>query len=149
MQLHLGGGTPTYLSISELRHLLQSLNEQFTLSPDGEYSIELDPRVTTPEHLTLLRKHGFNRLSLGVQDFSHDVQAAVNRIQSFEQTSNIITYARELGFRSINLDLIYGLPLQNRENFRSTLELVLQLSPERIALFNFAYLPSTHPFQRK
>jgi len=149
-QLHFGGGTPTYLEIGEFECLLGRIRKNFSLddSQEREFSIEIDPRVTSKEQLKYLYDWGFNRLSLGVQDFTPQVQQAVNRIQDYDTVSEMVNYARELGFESINFDLIYGLPHQTPETFRQTIEQVLTLKPARIALFSYAHLPSLRPFQK-
>ncbi len=126
-QLHWGGGTPTYYTAAELVRLFARLRRHFTFTPDAEIAVEIDPRVTSPEHLTELRALGFNRLSMGVQDFAPEVQAAVNRVQSYELTRSLVEHARALGFRSINVDLIYGLPYQTTDGFSRTLDQVLTL----------------------
>jgi oxygen-independent coproporphyrinogen-3 oxidase len=148
-QLHLGGGTPTFLSDDELRELMAMLRRSFTLAPGGEYSIEVDPRTVDAARLRTLSQLGFNRLSFGVQDFDPDVQKAVHRIQPFEQVSTLMAQARELAFDSINVDLIYGLPLQTPESFARTLEQVLTLRPDRIALYGYAHLPERFKPQRR
>lgn len=140
-QLHWGGGTPTYYPADRLARLFGRLRQHFTFAPDAEIGVEIDPRVTSPEQLTVLRELGFNRLSMGVQDFAPEVQQAVNRIQSYELTKALVDHARALGFRSINIDLIYGLPYQTREGFGRTLEQVLTLRPERVAVYSFAFVP--------
>lgn len=149
-QLHFGGGTPTYISEEQIKQLFEQINQNFQLdfASDSEFSIEIDPRVTSFEQLKLLRSLGFNRLSLGIQDFNEKVQIAVNRLQSFEMIAQMLDYCRELGFESINFDLIYGLPFQSVEGFKETLEKVIKLNPDRIALFNYAHLPSLRPFQK-
>jgi oxygen-independent coproporphyrinogen-3 oxidase len=150
-QLHLGGGTPTFLSHAELRHLMASLGKHFTLLDDdsGDYSIEIDPREADWSTMGLLRELGFNRVSLGVQDLDPKVQRAVNRLQSIEETRDILEAARTLQFRSVNLDLIYGLPLQTPENFAHTLNQVIALQPDRLSLFNYAHLPERFMPQRR
>ena len=148
-QLHLGGGTPTFLSHDEMRQLLASVREHFTLVPNGEYSIEVDPRKVDSATVELLAELGFNRMSVGVQDFAEDVQKAVNRIQSFEETQLVIDAARANGFKSISLDLIYGLPKQNVISFNRTLEQVLEISPDRISLYSYAHLPGLFKPQRR
>jgi oxygen-independent coproporphyrinogen-3 oxidase len=148
-QLHFGGGTPTFLTNDELRALMQTLTGPFALAPKGEFSIEVDPRSTPPDKVRALAELGFNRMSVGVQDFDPDVQRAVNRLQSFEITQATIDAARGSGFRSVNLDLIYGLPKQTRETFARTLDKVLVLSPERIALYHYAHLPDRFKPQRR
>jgi oxygen-independent coproporphyrinogen-3 oxidase len=148
-QLHFGGGTPTFLSNDELRELMAMLTSHFPLAPKGEYSIEVDPRSTPPDKVAALAELGFNRMSVGVQDFDPDVQKAVNRLQSFEMTRATIDAARKANFKSVNLDLIYGLPKQSRTTFAKTLDKVLVLSPERIALYHYAHLPERFKPQRR
>jgi oxygen-independent coproporphyrinogen-3 oxidase len=149
VQVHWGGGTPTYLSSDQLARLITKLKASFTFSPEAEIALEVDPRVTTAEQLAVLRQHGFNRLSMGVQDFDLAVQQAVHRVQSVAQTSALMAEARRLGFESINLDLIYGLPHQTPASFATTLETVIALAPERIALYSFAFVPWVSPHQNK
>ncbi len=148
-QLHFGGGTPTFLSNEELARLMDVLAARFPLAPRGEVSIEVDPRSTPPDKVMALGKLGFNRISVGVQDFEPEVQRAVNRLQSFEMTQATIEAARSADFRSVNLDLIYGLPKQTRETFARTLDKVMVLSPERIALYHYAHLPDRFKPQRR
>ncbi len=148
-QMHLGGGSPTFLSDSELTDLLDMIKRHFKLEPGGEFSIEVDPRTVTPDRLRHLHQLGFNRLSFGVQDFDPAVQKAVHRVQPAEQVFALVQAAREIGFESVNVDLIYGLPLQTPESFRHTLELVKQLRPERIALYAYAHLPTRFKPQRR
>lgn len=148
-QLHLGGGTPTFLSHDEMRGLMAMLRRHFDFSEDAEISIEIDPRTVTPETLNLLAELGFNRTSLGVQDFDAQVQTAVHRIQPFEMVEKCINESRAAGFQSINFDLIYGLPKQNLESFSRTLDQVIALSPARIALYNYAHLPTRFKPQRR
>jgi oxygen-independent coproporphyrinogen-3 oxidase len=148
-QLHLGGGTPTYLSSEELQRVMVLLRARFAIEPRAEMSIEIDPRTAPPEKIRALAALGFNRLSIGVQDFDAEVQAAVNRIQSFEVTQASIDAARASGFTSVNLDLIYGLPLQTPARFAATLDRVLELSPDRIALYHYAHLPERFKPQRR
>lgn len=148
-QLHLGGGTPTFLSDAELEDLMSMLRSHFTLVPGGEYSIEVDPRTVTEERLRTLARLGFNRLSFGVQDFDPTVQKAVHRIQPAEQVFALVDAARRIGFESINVDLIYGLPLQTPESFARTLAQVNELRPDRIALYAYAHLPSRFKPQRR
>jgi oxygen-independent coproporphyrinogen-3 oxidase len=148
-QLHFGGGTPTFLSNDELEQLMEVLTKRFPLEERGEFSIEVDPRTTPPDKVETLGRLGFNRMSVGVQDFNPDVQKAVNRLQSFEMTQATVDAARKNGFKSINLDLIYGLPKQNRETFAETLDKVMVLSPERIALYHYAHLPDRFKPQRR
>jgi len=148
-QLHLGGGTPTFLSADELEHLMQMIAARFPLASQGEFSVEVDPRSAPPEKIATLGRLGFNRISIGVQDFEPAVQEAVNRLQSFELTQTVVDAARASGFASINLDLIYGLPRQTRASFARTLDQVLVLDPERIALYHYAHLPDRFKPQRR
>jgi oxygen-independent coproporphyrinogen-3 oxidase len=141
IQFHWGGGTPTYLNPAQLEELFGWTRERFSFSPDAEIGLEVDPRVTSREHLETLRRIGFNRLSLGIQDFTPVVQEAVRRIQPYELTRDLILAARDLGFQSLNVDLIYGLPYQTAASFRDTVEKVLTLSPDRIAMFSYAHVP--------
>ncbi|MBI2620309.1 MAG: oxygen-independent coproporphyrinogen III oxidase [Ignavibacteriales bacterium] len=147
-QIHWGGGTPSYLTPSEILDLGTFVSERFALAPDAEFSVEIDPRGLTYDHMSAFRKIGVNRVSLGVQDFDPRVQAAVNRVQAEELTVRAIQWARTLGIRSINVDLIYGLPLQSVRSFQYTLDEVIALSPERVAAFNFAYIPRIKPQQK-
>ena len=148
-QMHLGGGSPTFLSDVELSDLLDMIRRHFNLVPGGEFSIEVDPRTVTPDRLRHLHQLGFNRLSFGVQDFDPTVQKAVHRVQPAEQVFALVQAARDIGFESVNVDLIYGLPLQTPESFRHTLDLVKQLRPERIALYAYAHLPTRFKPQRR
>jgi oxygen-independent coproporphyrinogen-3 oxidase len=148
-QLHLGGGTPTFLSDPELKELMAMLRRSFALAPGGEYSIEIDPRTVNEQRLTTLAELGFNRISFGVQDFDPDVQKAVHRIQPAEQVSKLVEQARAIGFDSINMDLIYGLPKQTPESFARTLAQVNELRPDRIALYAYAHLPERFKPQRR
>jgi oxygen-independent coproporphyrinogen III oxidase len=141
VQLHWGGGTPTYLTPEQLESLFGDLSASFRFSADAEMGVEIDPRVTTRAHLDALRRLGFNRLSLGIQDFTPAVQEAVHRVQPYELTRRVVETARELGFTSLNVDLIYGLPHQTAETFTQTAESVLELRPDRIALFSYAHVP--------
>ncbi len=140
-QFHWGGGTPTYLSPEQIEDLFTYTKERFTFAPDAEVGIEVDPRVTTPAHMESIRKMGFNRLSMGIQDFKPEVQQAVHRIQPYELTRDLISLARQLGFDSINVDLIYGLPYQTADSFAHTVEQIVGLSPDRIAMFSYAHVP--------
>ena len=140
-QLHWGGGTPTHLNPDEISDLLSFINSNFNMATEKEASCEIDPRELTFEHLKALREGGFNRISMGVQDFTHEVQVAVNRIQPENITRQAVEWVRELGFKSINLDLMYGLPLQTLETFSQTLEKIIDISPNRIAVFNYAHVP--------
>ncbi|MYM27562.1 oxygen-independent coproporphyrinogen III oxidase [Duganella sp. CY15W] len=149
-QLHFGGGTPTYLSDAQMDGLLGQLRARFDFAADeaGEFSIEVDPRTVTPERIATLRRQGFNRISLGIQDFDTAVQKAVNRIQSYEQTMDVLNAARACGFRSISVDLIYGLPLQSATSFAPTLDKVIAARPDRIAVYNYAHMPQLFKAQR-
>ncbi|MBC3864156.1 oxygen-independent coproporphyrinogen III oxidase [Undibacterium jejuense] len=148
-QLHLGGGTPTFLSHDEMRQLMAMLRQHFDFTNDAEISIEIDPRTVTSESLQILQEIGFNRTSLGVQDFDPEVQKAVHRIQAFDMVAHTISESRRFGFESINFDLIYGLPKQSLESFSKTLDQVISLSPDRIALYNYAHLPTRFKPQRR
>ena len=141
VQFHWGGGTPTYLTPEQMEGLFHFTAERFSFAPDAEIGIEIDPRVTTLAHLETLRRLGFNRLSMGIQDFNPEVQEAIHRIQPLEMTRDLIEAARRLGFDSINVDLIYGLPLQTVERFAHTIEQVVALSPDRVAMFSYAHVP--------
>ncbi|MBT3059558.1 MAG: oxygen-independent coproporphyrinogen III oxidase [gamma proteobacterium symbiont of Ctena orbiculata] len=150
-QLHWGGGTPTFISHDEMRELVAQTRNYFTLLDDdsGEYSIEIDPREAKGDTIKLLRELGFNRMSLGVQDFDPRVQQAVNRIQSKEETLSVLQKARDEGFRSTSIDLIYGLPFQSVESFSSTLDQILEVDPDRLSVFNYAHLPERFKPQRR
>ncbi len=148
-QLHLGGGTPTFLSDEELAELLDMLRSAFSFVPGGEYSIEVDPRTVTTQRLQTLHGLGFNRLSFGVQDFEPAVQKAVHRVQPAEQVFALTEDARRIGFESVNVDLIYGLPQQTAQSFARTMALVNQLRPDRIALYAYAHLPERFKPQRR
>jgi oxygen-independent coproporphyrinogen-3 oxidase len=148
-QLHLGGGSPTFLSDAELRELMSMLRRNFTLAPGGEYSIEVDPRTVDETRLKTLAELGFNRLSFGVQDFDPAVQKAVHRVQPAEQVFALVESARRIGFESVNVDLIYGLPRQTPESFDRTLAQVAELRPDRIALYAYAHLPERFKPQRR
>lgn len=148
-QLHLGGGTPTFLSDEELTQLMQMLRRNFAIAPGAECSIEIDPRTVDAGRLQVLADLGFNRLSFGVQDFDPDVQKAVHRVQPYEQVAALMEDARRIGFDSVNVDLIYGLPLQTPESFARTLAQVSTLRPDRIALYGYAHLPERFKPQRR
>jgi oxygen-independent coproporphyrinogen-3 oxidase len=148
-QLHLGGGTPTFLSDDELRELMHMLRRHFEFVPGGEYSVEVDPRTVDEKRLAVLAELGFNRLSFGVQDFDPAVQKAVHRVQPAQQVFDLVAAARRLGFESVNVDLIYGLPLQTPESFERTLAQVNELRPDRIALYAYAHLPERFKPQRR
>src|SRR5258708_787922 len=139
VQFHWGGGTPTYLTPAQMEDLFVSTRELSRFAPDAEIGIEIAPGVTSREHLEPLRKLGFNRLSMGIQDFHAEVQKAIHRIQPFESTRDLLFAARELGFDSINVDLIYGLPYQTPERFAHTVDQILELAPDRVALFSYAH----------
>jgi oxygen-independent coproporphyrinogen-3 oxidase len=147
-QIHLGGGTPTFLLPGEIREIGKLVRAYFTVAPDAESGVEIDPRRITREHIAALRAAGHNRVSIGVQDFNATVQTAINRIQPFEQTREVIEWARAEGFDSVGVDLIYGLPFQTVASFEETLRLVLELNPDRIALFSYAHVPWIKPAQR-
>ena len=148
VQIHLGGGSPSYLKQEEIDELMLFLQERFRFAPIVEAGIEIDPRGITFDQLLGMRRSGLNRVSIGVQDFDPRVQAAVNRIQPEELTSKVFTWSRALSFDSINVDLIYGLPLQSEQSFRQTIEKIIEIAPDRIALFNFAYIPWMKPHQK-
>ena len=150
LQLHLGGGTPNFLGAATLAQLLESLGEAFNLSrsPTRDFSIELDPRTVPPDYAPALAQLGFNRVSLGVQDFDPEVQRAVNRLQSTDQTLDLIDACRDSGFRSVNVDLIYGLPRQTPAAFRRTLRMVMSARPDRLAVYGYAHLPGLFKAQR-
>ena len=148
-QLHLGGGSPTFFSDEEIKELFNKLKEVFVFSSQGEYSIEVDPRTVDSKRLKRLKEIGFNRLSFGVQDFNPDVQKAVHRVQPFDQVVSLMNDAHEDGYESINMDLIYGLPLQTPETFNETLDQVISLKPDRIALYAYAHLPQRFKPQRR
>ena len=148
-QVHWGGGTPTVLSEAQLERLWSELTRRFKLLPDAEVALEVHPAVTTPGQLTLLRQLGFNRLSMGLQDFNPRVQAVTNRLQSREQTQALLEHARQLGFSGVNFDLIYGLPNQEPEGWARTLSQVLEMRPDRLAVYSFAYLPEVFKHQRR
>lgn len=148
-QMHFGGGTPTFLPEDEIRRLTRAIREHYELLPTGEFSIEVDPRKVSRELVGVLASEGFNRMSIGVQDFDPLVQKAVNRIQSEEETRAVLDAAREYGFGSVSFDLIYGLPHQDEARFVRTLEKVLAMRPDRIALYNYAHLPARFMPQRR
>ncbi|MBI3579715.1 MAG: oxygen-independent coproporphyrinogen III oxidase [Ignavibacteriales bacterium] len=147
-QMHWGGGTPSYLDPSEIRDLFQFIRAKFQFSSDAEISVEIDPRELTLEHIKAFREGGVNRICLGVQDFNERVQTAVHRVQPEHITLDAIKWAKSVGVEGINIDLIYGLPLQTLDSFQKTLEKVVELSPGRIAVFNFAYVPWMKPHQK-
>lgn len=148
VQLHFGGGSPTFLRPAEMRRLGEHIHRHFTFAPDLEASVEVDPRRLTRDHLAALREIGFNRASMGVQDFDPQVQEAVHRIQPVEMTRQAMDWMRELGYGSINLDLIYGLPHQTVESWNRTLDIVLDMRPDRLAVFSYAHVPWIKPAQK-
>ncbi len=148
-QLHFGGGSPTFLNNDEIALVMEELTKRFPLEEKAEVSIEVDPRSCPPDKVEVMAKVGFNRMSIGVQDFDERVQVAVNRVQPFQQTKATLDAARANGFNSINMDLIYGLPFQSRSSFDKTLDKVLELSPDRIALYHYAHLPEHFKSQRR
>ncbi len=141
VQLHWGGGTPTHLTPYEIANLAAYIHRSFDFKENSEKGCEIDPRELTKEHLSALKSGGFNRISMGVQDFNKTVQKAVNRIQSEKLTRKVVKWVRGLDFKSINLDLMYGLPFQTAKTFEATIDTIIDISPDRIALFNFAYVP--------
>jgi len=148
-QLHWGGGTPNYLSKNQAEFLWDQLNRYFNLADGAEVSIEINPSFIDREYILFLRQLGFNRISFGIQDFNHQVQVAVNRVQPEAMLFDVMSWIREAGFESVNVDLIYGLPFQTLDTFRETVEKILQLNPDRIAVFNFAYIPKILPVQKR
>ncbi len=148
-QLHWGGGTPTYLSPAQCERLFAAITSRFPISADAEVALEIDPCVTTMNHLATLRRLGFNRISMGLQDIAPEVQEAVKRIQPLELTREHVEEARRLGFQSVNIDLIYGLPLQTEPGFRSTVRTIIdELAPDRVACFSYAHVPWIKPHQK-
>src|SRR5208282_2494197 len=141
IQFHWGGGTPTYYTPGQLEELFGFTRERFTFAEDAEIGVEIDPRVTSRQHLETLRRLGFNRLSMGIQDFQAKVQETIHRVQPYEMTRDLIDGARDLGFESLNVDLIYGLPYQTAESFRDTIDQTLTLAPDRVAMFSYAHVP--------
>jgi oxygen-independent coproporphyrinogen III oxidase len=148
VQLHFGGGTPTFLTPDDLRLLGKMIHERFVVAPDVEAGVEIDPRRLTKDHVTALREIGFNRASIGVQDHNPEVQRAIHRIQPLEQTKQAVDWVREAGFQSVNMDLIYGLPHQTAASFEKTIDEVLRLKPDRFAVFSYAHVPWIKPAQR-
>lgn len=148
-QLHWGGGTPTFLSHTEMSQLIGHIHQYFDLLPGGEYSIEIDPRGVTEEDIALLAKLGFNRISLGVQDFNSAVQEAIHRIQSIEETLAVMNWSINYGFQSRSIDLIYGLPKQTPKSFKQTVDRVIEMAPERVSVYNYAHLPHIFKPQRR
>jgi oxygen-independent coproporphyrinogen-3 oxidase len=148
-QLHWGGGTPTYHTVAEMRELMEAIRAQFRILPDAEVAIEVDPRVTSREQIDYLREAGFNRLSMGIQDFTPEVQAAIARNQGLEETIELYEYCRKAGFDSINVDLIYGLPMQSIEMFAKNLDQIVGMRPDRVAVYSFAFVPWIRGNQKK
>ncbi len=148
-QLHFGGGTPTFMSDDEIREVMAAIRSNFKLVEDGEYSIEIDPRKVSDETIALLGAAGFNRISVGVQDFDEEVQRAVNRIQSEEETMRVINAARANGFKSVSIDLIYGLPKQTLQGFGRTLDRIIAVNPDRLSIYNYAHMPTIFKPQRR
>ncbi|ATC96032.1 oxygen-independent coproporphyrinogen III oxidase [Pseudoalteromonas tunicata] len=148
-QLHLGGGTPTFLDQAQMTRLINMLNQHFQFKADAQKGIEIDPRSLAENMLSVLFQLGFNRVSFGIQDFNDDVQKAVNREQCAENVANLVIEARQLGFKSVNADMIYGLPLQTPESFAATIDQLISLSPDRVSVFNYAHLPDRFAAQRK
>jgi oxygen-independent coproporphyrinogen-3 oxidase len=148
VQLHFGGGSPTFLRPDEIRRLGEIIHQHFDFAPDIEASVEVDPRRLTRDHVVALAEIGFNRASMGVQDFNPQVQEAVHRLQPVEMTQQALDWLRELGFRSVNLDLIYGLPHQTVASFNETLDIVLRMQPDRLAVFSYAHVPWIKPAQK-
>ena len=148
-QLHFGGGTPTFMSDNQIQELMAAIRQHFKLVENGEYSIEIDPRKVSDETIALLGREGFNRISIGVQDFDAEVQRAVNRIQSEEETLRIINAARANGFKSVSIDLIYGLPKQTLQGFDATLDKVIATQPDRLSIYNYAHMPTIFKPQRR
>lgn len=149
VQLHWGGGTPNFLTNDEIKELFGRLREVFNIDKDAEISVEIDPRYLSEGQLETLREVGFNRVSMGLQDLDPEVQRAINRIQPYDLMKRVMKELRSLGFESINIDLIYGLPYQNPQKFKDTIEKTIDLDPDRVAVFNFAYVPWLKPLQRK
>ncbi len=147
-QLHWGGGTPNFLTEAQTRRLMSMLNAVFAIDPAAEVALEVDPRIGSREQILLFRELGFNRISFGVQDIAHDVQVAIGRIQPLSQTETVFRAAREAGFTSINIDLVYGLPYQTPTSFDRTLQAMIELGPDRIACFSYAHLPQARPNQK-
>jgi len=148
-QFHWGGGTPNYLNLEQVEFLWNTLNQHFTLADNAEVSIEVNPCYVDREYIFFLRKLGFNRISFGIQDFNPKVQKAINRIQPEKMLFDVMSWIREAGFDSVNVDLIYGLPFQTLETFKETIQKTIELNPDRVAVFNFAYVPWVKPVQKR
>jgi oxygen-independent coproporphyrinogen-3 oxidase len=147
-QFHLGGGTPTHLAPDQLRDLTGMIRDRFRILPDAELSLEVHPTVTTTEHMDALAELGFNRISMGVQDFDPEVQRRINRYQTYEETARLVEAARDRGFLSVNIDLVYGLPYQTERGMSRTMERILEVRPDRLAVYSYAHLPQLYPHQR-
>ncbi|BAY93422.1 oxygen-independent coproporphyrinogen III oxidase [Tolypothrix sp. LEGE 11397] len=148
-QLHFGGGTPNYLTMQQMDFLWNKINRQFRLDEQAEFSIEINPRYVDKNYIFFLKNLGFNRISFGIQDFNTQVQEAINRVQPEKMLFDVMEWIRDAGFESVNVDLIYGLPYQSLATFKNTIEKTLKLDPDRVAVFNFAYVPWMKPIQRK
>jgi len=148
-QMHWGGGTPTYLTADQIKWLFARITDKYTFSEDAEIALEVDPRITTQNQLQLLRKLGFNRISLGVQDFNENVQSAIGRYQTEDQTKSLFSLCRDLGYSGINIDLIYGLPLQTIDNFTHSIQQVIEMQADRVAVYSYAHLPGLKAHQRR
>ncbi|MGA9120707.1 MAG: oxygen-independent coproporphyrinogen III oxidase, partial [Bacteroidota bacterium] len=148
VQVHWGGGTPTHLSPDQIRDIAAYINSRFSIAPDAEKSVEIDPRELTRSHMEALADGGFNRMSMGVQDLNEEVQVAVNRLQPESMSRAVLQWARELGFHSVNIDLIYGLPFQTMATFEETLRHIVTFDPDRFAVFNYAHVPWLKPHQK-
>ena len=149
VQMHWGGGTPNYLKVHQVKKLWGNINQYFNIDASSEVSIEINPTSVDREYILFLREIGFNRISFGIQDFNYQVQIAVNRVQPEEMLFNVMEWIREAGFKSVNVDLIYGLPFQTLHGFWKTIKKTIALNPDRIAVFNFAYVPWLKPLQKK
>jgi oxygen-independent coproporphyrinogen-3 oxidase len=147
-QVHWGGGSPTYLNLTQTERLFDMIASRFRVLNDAEIAIEVDPRITTKESIVLLSELGFNRISMGVQDFSNDVQEAIGRKQTKEQTVDLFQLLKKMTFTGINMDFVYGLPRQTMESFKQTISELVSLKPDRLAIYNFAYRPSLRPNQK-
>ncbi len=147
-QFHLGGGTPTHLTPEQLRQLTEAVRSRFDFRPGAELSLEVHPSVTTEDHMAALADLGYNRLSMGVQDFDAVVQRRINRFQTFEETARLVEIARDLGFLSVNVDLVYGLPYQTEAGMADTMDRILTIRPDRLAVYSYAHLPEAFPHQR-
>jgi oxygen-independent coproporphyrinogen-3 oxidase len=149
MQMHWGGGTPTYLDLKQIDRLMAAVRKHFTFGEGAEVAIEIDPRVTTREQILKLRDLGFNRLSMGVQDLNPEVQRAITRYQTEEETVNLYRWSREAGFEGINFDLVYGLPFQREDAWRDTIRAIIELRPDRLAVYSYAHVPWMKPHQKR